>query len=101
MGLADDYRLPARYDDAYHLLGDGVVANVVAHVAGGLLDLRVAGSDRAPLVRGAGAHGRRVTSPRPAIDVKSARRLLPPLAAFRAQDGDDSVGTKRGDDDEG
>jgi len=32
MGLPDTYRLPARYNDAYHLLGDGVVAPVVAHL---------------------------------------------------------------------
>lgn len=33
MGLPDDYRLPSRYNDAYHLLGDGVVAPVVRHIA--------------------------------------------------------------------
>jgi len=33
MGLPDDYRLPERYNDAYHLLGDGVVAPVVRHLA--------------------------------------------------------------------
>ena len=33
MGLADDYRLPARYTDAYHLLGDGVAPPVVRHLA--------------------------------------------------------------------
>jgi len=32
MGLPDTYRLPARYNDAYHLLGDGVVVPVVAHL---------------------------------------------------------------------
>lgn len=32
MGLPDTYRLPERYNDAYHLLGDGVVAPVVAHL---------------------------------------------------------------------
>jgi DNA (cytosine-5)-methyltransferase 1 len=32
MGLADSYRLPARYNEAYHLLGDGVVVSVVAHL---------------------------------------------------------------------
>lgn len=32
MGLADDYRLPANYNDAYRLLGDGVVVAVVAHL---------------------------------------------------------------------
>ncbi len=28
MGLGEDYKLPARYNDAYHLLGDGVAAPV-------------------------------------------------------------------------
>lgn len=37
MGLPEDYRLPARYGDAYHLLGDGVVAPVVRHLATHLL----------------------------------------------------------------
>jgi DNA (cytosine-5)-methyltransferase 1 len=32
MGLADSYRLPANYNDAYRLLGDGVVVAVVAHL---------------------------------------------------------------------
>lgn len=33
MGLPEDYKLPARYTDAYHLTGDGVVAPVVRHIA--------------------------------------------------------------------
>ena len=33
MGLDDSYVLPARYNDAYHLAGDGVVVPVVAHLA--------------------------------------------------------------------
>lgn len=33
MGLDDDYVLPARYNDAYHLTGDGVAAPVVSHLA--------------------------------------------------------------------
>ncbi len=33
MGLPDEYRLPARYTDAYHLLGDGVAPPVVRHLA--------------------------------------------------------------------
>jgi DNA (cytosine-5)-methyltransferase 1 len=33
MGLPDDYALPARYSDAYHLLGDGVAPPVVRHLA--------------------------------------------------------------------
>jgi len=32
MGLPEDYRLPARLNDCYHLLGDGVVAPVVRHL---------------------------------------------------------------------
>jgi DNA (cytosine-5)-methyltransferase 1 len=33
MGLPDSYRLPARYNDAYHLTGDGVVVDVVRHLS--------------------------------------------------------------------
>lgn len=33
MGLADDYVLPRRYNDAYHLTGDGVAVPVVRHLA--------------------------------------------------------------------
>lgn len=33
MGLQDSYRLPDRYNDAYHLAGDGVVVPVVSHLA--------------------------------------------------------------------
>lgn len=33
MGLDDSFRLPARYNDAYHLTGDGVAAPVVRHLA--------------------------------------------------------------------
>jgi DNA (cytosine-5)-methyltransferase 1 len=33
MGLKDSYALPARYNDAYHLAGDGVAVPVVAHLA--------------------------------------------------------------------
>lgn len=33
MGLSDDYKLPRRYNDAYHLTGDGVVVDVVRHLA--------------------------------------------------------------------
>jgi DNA (cytosine-5)-methyltransferase 1 len=31
--LKDSYRLPGRYNDAYHLAGDGVVVPVVSHLA--------------------------------------------------------------------
>jgi len=38
MGLAEDYQLPDRYNDAYHLLGDGVAVPVVRHIREHLLD---------------------------------------------------------------
>ncbi len=38
MGLPDDYRLPARYNDAYHVVGDGVCPPVVRHIAHRLLE---------------------------------------------------------------
>ncbi len=33
MGLPDSFRLPERYNDAYHFTGDGVVVPVVRHLA--------------------------------------------------------------------
>lgn len=33
MGLPEWYRLPSRYNEAYHLAGDGVVVPVVRHIA--------------------------------------------------------------------
>ncbi|MFU7529565.1 DNA cytosine methyltransferase [Qipengyuania sp. ASV99] len=33
MGLPDTYRLPSRYNEAYHLAGDGLAVPVVAHLA--------------------------------------------------------------------
>ena len=33
MGLDDDYDLPPNYNEAYHLTGDGVVVDVVRHLA--------------------------------------------------------------------
>ena len=33
MGLPDTYVLPTKYNDAYHLTGDGVAVPVVRHVA--------------------------------------------------------------------
>lgn len=44
MGLPDDYVLPPRYNDAYHLAGDGVVVPVVRFLAEHLLE---------PLIEGA------------------------------------------------
>ncbi|MGJ0509208.1 MAG: DNA cytosine methyltransferase [Methylocystis sp.] len=43
MGLSDDYVLPERYNDAYHLTGDGVVVPVVRHIAAALLEPLLAG----------------------------------------------------------
>lgn len=38
MGLPDSYRLPERYNEAYHLMGDGVVVPVVRWLAQGVLE---------------------------------------------------------------
>jgi DNA (cytosine-5)-methyltransferase 1 len=38
MGLPDDYDLPANYNQAYHLTGDGVVVPVVRHLAAHLFE---------------------------------------------------------------
>ncbi|AXI44581.1 DNA (cytosine-5-)-methyltransferase [Sulfitobacter sp. SK012] len=38
MGLPDSYLLPATYNEAYHLTGDGVVVPVVRHIAAHLLE---------------------------------------------------------------
>jgi DNA (cytosine-5)-methyltransferase 1 len=38
MGLADDYRLPKNYNEAYHLTGDGLVVDVVRHLAQHILE---------------------------------------------------------------
>ena len=38
MGLADDYQLPSNYNDAYGLMGDGVVVPVVRHLAEHILE---------------------------------------------------------------
>jgi DNA (cytosine-5)-methyltransferase 1 len=38
MGLDDRYRLPERYNDAYHVAGDGVCVPAVRHIAAHLLE---------------------------------------------------------------
>ena len=38
MGLPEEYKLPARYNEAYHLVGDGVAAPVVRFLAEHLLE---------------------------------------------------------------
>ena len=37
MGLPDEYKLPANYNEAYHLMGDGLAVPVVRHLADNLL----------------------------------------------------------------
>lgn len=37
MGLPDDYKLPSNYNEAYHLMGDGLAVPVVRHLAENLL----------------------------------------------------------------
>lgn len=44
MGLPDSYLLPKRYNDAYHLTGDGVVVPVVRHLGDWLLSPILAAS---------------------------------------------------------
>ena len=44
MGLPDAYKLPDRYNEAYHLTGDGVVVPVVRHLAHHVLEPLVASS---------------------------------------------------------
>lgn len=41
MGLKDSYKLPQRYNDAYHLAGDGVAVPVVAHLTRHLIDVLI------------------------------------------------------------
>jgi DNA (cytosine-5)-methyltransferase 1 len=38
MGLSDDYVLPAAYNEAYHLVGDGVAVPVVRHITEHILE---------------------------------------------------------------
>jgi DNA (cytosine-5)-methyltransferase 1 len=38
MGLDDDFRLPERYNDAYHVAGDGVCVPVVRYIAAHILE---------------------------------------------------------------
>lgn len=52
MGLPDDYLLPARYNEAYHLLGDGVVAPVVRFLSDHLLTPLVRAEAARPLAAG-------------------------------------------------
>lgn len=38
MGLPDEYKLPKTYNEAYHLIGDGLVVPVVRYLAENLLE---------------------------------------------------------------
>ncbi|ACK50302.1 DNA-cytosine methyltransferase [Methylocella silvestris BL2] len=46
MGLDDSYRLPERYNDAYHIAGDGVCAPLVRHLAANFLEPVLAANAR-------------------------------------------------------
>lgn len=43
MGLSDEYKLPERYNDAYHVAGDGVCVPVVRYIASQLVEPILAG----------------------------------------------------------
>jgi len=59
MGLNHDYILPARYNDAYHLAGDGVAVPVVTHLARHIFE---------PVL----AHNRQLQLPEPPQDMAEA-----------------------------
>ena len=71
MGLPDTYKLPAKYNDAYHLTGDGVAVPVVAHLSRHLLEplLRAAVASQADRVA--------VPAPNTAVTGVTASRLRP------------------------
>lgn len=50
MGLADTYRLPGRYNDAYHIAGDGVCVPAVRYLAAHLLEPMLAGDTAAAAI---------------------------------------------------
>ena len=45
MGLSDEYKLPKTYNEAYHLMGDGVAVPVVRYLAENLLEPIILSSD--------------------------------------------------------
>jgi DNA (cytosine-5)-methyltransferase 1 len=47
MGLPDEFKLPAVYNETYHLLGDGLAVPVIRHLAGGLLSDILSASEAA------------------------------------------------------
>ncbi len=50
MGLGDEYLLPERYNDAYHVCGDGVCVPVVRHIAAHILEPVLAARETSKLV---------------------------------------------------
>jgi DNA (cytosine-5)-methyltransferase 1 len=50
MGLPENYRLPERYNESYHVCGDGVVVPVVRHLAENLIEPILEAADTISLV---------------------------------------------------
>ncbi len=50
MGLPDRYVLPCKYNDAYHLMGDGVAVPVVRHLAQHILEPILATASQAAIM---------------------------------------------------
>lgn len=50
MGLSDEYKLPERYNDAYHVAGDGVCVPVVRHLAANILEQILAANAQPALI---------------------------------------------------
>ncbi|MQY23569.1 DNA cytosine methyltransferase [Nocardia macrotermitis] len=48
MGLEDDYKKPDKYNDTYHLAGDGVVVDVVHFLAENILEPTLAAAETEP-----------------------------------------------------
>lgn len=46
MGMPEDYRLPPRYNDAYHVLGDGLCVPAVRFLAAEVLEPALTGAGR-------------------------------------------------------
>lgn len=69
MGLPDSYALPRRYNEAYHLTGDGVVVPVVRHLAAHLIE---------PLLRvDTGSASQRIEAENAACPVSPCGRRTP------------------------
>ena len=49
MGLSDSYQLPSNYNDAYHLVGDGLAVPVVSFLSDHLIT-RLLEEVRAPVL---------------------------------------------------